>query len=164
MLTIISQFWLDLLVMLAAGSMIFIGWVSVKKYHFYHHENDSSTPLIDQSDIAIPPCLSEPVSDHLAPSRIHLRLKNTGKRFRYQGLSIQADNEIRVEISEQLKYNQYVEHGDEITFLLMGTSPGHRTYHFRVIFSDEQGNTYSQGVAGWGMIHTLLEEPMDLQV
>ncbi len=164
MLTIISQFWLDLLVMLVAGSMIFIGWVSVKKYHFYHDENDSSTSVKDYSDVAIPPCLSDPVFDELAPSKIHLRLKNSGKRFRYQGLSIQADNEIQVVICEKLKYNQCVEHGDEIIFLLRGTDPSHRTYHFRVIFSDEQGNTYSQGVAGWGMIHALLEDPMDLQI
>lgn len=167
MLMIISQYWLDLLVIFSACSMVFIGWVSVKRFQFHTDFSSIGKPLAEERHIVSPPVLSNPLltqTKHVGSCQYVLKLQNSGKRCWYHGLSILSDVSYSISTYQQDTSSKEVRNGEDLVFVLEGKTESLNPLHFNIIFSDDHGKTYSQEVVVSETENTRLETPVNLYV
>lgn len=173
----ITENWLDVLVALAAGLSVMIGLVSTWKTMGQSQSDEGEQPGTSplqavgqaRSDLAIPPQLGAARVALQTIARgeavLELSLVNVGKPLMMHSISIQEDNELEVEWSTGESYpDDGIQPGHPISFRLRGHDAEDSTYHFRVIYSDPEGNTYSQGIAGWGSETPIVETPLQIDV
>ncbi len=159
---------LDLFLMATASSSALVGVAMLTRMN-----KETFLPENPSDDIPFPQMLNlqspKLVAATLEPFQefdeegLSLSLENIGGDLIYQGISIQEDNELRVEYFPEFESPNmnFIPSGQPLRFLLRG-SYENATFHFSVIYTDHKGNTYSQKVAGWGLERPLLEVPLEL--
>ena len=160
MLSFLPELWLDLLVIMVVGCTVIAGVFTLRKLS----AEGASTGTIKalRPEEHIPPHLV-PESVELAEGNqeeaaLRLSLLNKGRKLIFRSISIQDGNELKVFYDEDR--NPSAASDQALRFYLRGQQAEKCTYHFNVIYSDQRGNTYSQGIAGWGKERPLIEEPL----
>ena len=160
MLTFLPELWLDILVITVVGCTVVAGVFTLRRLPLEEASPSSDSTLSLEENI--PPHL---VSDSIEleegdrdEAALRLSLLNKGRELIFRSISIQDGNELKVYYEANGPHT--TSSSQALKFYLKGRQAEKRTYHFNVIYSDQKGNTYSQGVAGWGKERPLIEEPM----
>ena len=97
------------------------------------------------------------------PNTLLLKLRNAGNRLIYKKIKTNDHNQLDIQYqAPDRKVNKMIEEfpsGSTMTFSLSGQGIIAKTYHFTIYFGDDEGNLYTQQVAGMGKEYPIVDVP-----
>ena len=97
------------------------------------------------------------------PNTLLLKLRNAGNRLIYKKIKTNDHNQLDIKYqAPDRKANKMIEEfpsGSTMTFSLSGQGIIAKTYHFTIYFGDDEGNLYTQQVAGMGKEYPIVDVP-----
>lgn len=125
-----------------------------------------STPQVSRptgSKQSAPPSQPYLVVDRalqIGQQQLRLTLRNSGSLLTFEGFETGEFNEMELAYTPPVyREKESFAQGSALNFTMTSSQLDRATYHFFVIFSDQDGKRYRQEVAGMGMEAPIIENP-----